>query len=178
MEGKPRKRIIGVMGPGDADEKESALAYELGRLIAKNGWITLSGGMGGVMDSVSKGAKEAGGLTIGILPNNDPSTWSRYLDIPIVTEMGQARNCINALSSDVILAVGMNPGTASEVALGTRNGKPVILLGNSNETLSFFKKLGSEVCIANTAEEAIELITKLAEQSAGSYATAGQGAKA
>src|SRR5271165_5217807 len=111
-----RKPIIGVMGPRDARDSDVKNAYELGRLIADNGWILLNGGMAkGVMDAASRGAHEKGGLTLGVLPNDDPSTWSKYLDIRIVTNMADSRNFINAQSSDVMIAVGMSPGTASEV---------------------------------------------------------------
>ncbi len=74
--------------------------------------------------------------------------------------MGQARDCINALTSDVLVAVGMNPGTASEVALAIRAKKTIILLGNHKESAIFFKKLGGNVQIAETVSETISLIKK------------------
>lgn len=153
-----RKPVIGVMGPREARESDIKNAYELGKLIAENGWITLNGGMAlGVMDAVSRGANENGGMTIGILPNNDPSTWSKHLDICIVTNMADARNAINAQSSDVLIAVGISAGTASEVAFAIREKKPVILLGNIKESVAFFKKLDPDVRAAETAEEAIKI---------------------
>src|SRR3989338_9911473 len=81
------KTIIGVMGPGkEASELDVKNAFRLGELIAENGWIVLSGGMAnGVMGAVNKGAKSKGGLTVGVLPNDDPATWSSDLDVPIVT---------------------------------------------------------------------------------------------
>ncbi len=155
-----RQRIVGVMGPGDATQPHTDNAYAVGRLIARNGWVTLSGGReAGVMGAAMRGAHEEGGLTVGILPNSNTSDWSQHLDIPIVTNMEQARNCINVLTSDALVVVGMNPGTASEAALGIKEGKPVILLGNSSESIAFFRQLSQsfrEIQSASTPEEAID----------------------
>ena len=125
-----RKIIIGVMGPGNgASGKECEKAYELGRLIAQEGWTVLSGGLAvGIMDAVSRGAREAGGLTIGILPMDRRDGLSPAVDIPIVTGMGSARNNINVLSSDVVITCGISAGTASEVALAIKADKPLIFL--------------------------------------------------
>src|SRR4028119_1144630 len=114
-----KKIIIGVMGPGEqATATDLQNAYELGKLIAQQGWVLLTGGRNvGVMDAANTGAKAANGLTVGILPTADPSGISKAIDIPIFTDMGNARNNINVLSSDVVIACGMGAGTASEVAL-------------------------------------------------------------
>jgi len=114
------------------------------------------------MKAVNKGAKEAGGLTIGIIPRQD-SQIAEGVDISIMTDMGSGRNNINALSSDVIIACGMSAGTASEVslALQSRASKPVILLNGTKESNAFFKSLRSElVQIAENPEEAIKLTKK------------------
>jgi len=102
------------MGPGDkATTSDINRAYHLGQLIADNGWVLLTGGRNvGVMDAASRGAKMVGGLTIGILPSNDTRAMSDAVDIAIVTDMGNARNSINVLSSDVVIACGMGIGTA------------------------------------------------------------------
>lgn len=136
--------IIGVMGPGEgATNQEMQAAYQLGRLIAEAGWILLTGGRNsGVMDAASRGAKSAGGLTVGILPSSDRRDLSEAVDIPILTGMGSARNPINVLSSQVVIACGMGAGTASEVALALKAGKPVILLSPSAESQAFFQSLG------------------------------------
>jgi len=107
------------------DEK---YAYLIGKMIAKEGWVLLNGGRpSGVMESSAKGAKENGGITVGILPT-DQSDWaSPYIDIPIVTGMGFARNVINILSSDIIVALPGSAGTISEIALALNHGKKVIL---------------------------------------------------
>ena len=123
------RKIIGVMGGGNADDYTARMAYKLGKAIAENGWILLNGGRrAGVMHASAQGAKEAGGLTIGILPDRDRSGASEFIDIPIVTGMVDARNLVNVLSSDVVVACRGSAGTISEVALALKNGKRVILL--------------------------------------------------
>jgi len=158
-----RKIIIGVMGPGDALESDIKNAFTLGKLIAQQGWILLSGGRKqGVMHAVSEGAKSAGGLTIGIIPTSDNNNTSDAVDIAIITGMGSARNTINVLSSDVVIACGMGAGTASEVALALKARKHVILLTNNEEAVSFFQTIGKDqVHIANTPEKAIAITQKL-----------------
>lgn len=149
------------MGPGpSATARDLDHAYTLGRMIAEEGWILLTGGMNiGVMDAASQGAAEAGGLVIGILPTGDRSRASKAVDIPIVTDMGSARNNINVLSSDVVIACGMGPGTASEIALAIKNGRKVILLNDMEESISFFTKLsGKLVFHVSSPSEAINLV--------------------
>lgn len=159
-----RSWIIGVMGPGiKASEQDRQNAYELGRLIAENGWILLSGGRRiGVMDAVSKGAKKAGGLTIGILPDRNRDGASEALDIAILTNMGSARNVINALTSDVIIACGMETGTASEIALALKEGRPVVILAANEDAKLFFRKLRPElVRLTDTPEEAVREVRQI-----------------
>lgn len=158
-----RKPIIGVMGPGDGvSEQIKNTANKLGKLIAKNNWLLLNGGRNaGVMDAVSLGAHEAGGLTIGVLPTDTASIASEGVDIAIVTGMGDARNNINVLSADVVIACGMNPGTASEVALAMKIKKPIILIECDQETITFFKKMdGAFLSVVQSPEEAIEQVKK------------------
>ncbi|MGA7935206.1 MAG: TIGR00725 family protein [Kovacikia sp.] len=153
--------IIGVMGPGDrATAEDLQTAYHLGRRIAQAGWVLLTGGRNqGVMDAASRGAKSAQGLTVGILPGSDRRDISTAIDIPILTDMGSARNNINVLSSQVVIACGMGAGTASEVALALKAGKPVILLNSSVESQAFFQSLASrQVFVAVDVEGAIALV--------------------
>jgi uncharacterized protein (TIGR00725 family) len=158
------KIVVGVMGPG-GEASDAALlgAFQLGRLIALEGWILLTGGRSaGVMDAASRGAKDAGGITVGILPTSDTRSLSEAVDIPIITGMGQARNNINVLSSRVVFACGMGAGTASEVALTLKARKPVILLYCGAEAEAFFKSLDSDnVFVAADPEEAVALAKKL-----------------
>ncbi|MBW4565273.1 MAG: TIGR00725 family protein [Mojavia pulchra JT2-VF2] len=153
-----RKIIIGVMGPGEkATRNNLQNAYELGHLIAQQGWILLTGGRNaGVMDAANKGAKAANGLTIGILPNDNQDSISNAVDIAIFTDMGNARNNINVLSSNVVIACGMGAGTASEIALALKGNKPVILLTDDEESKVFFKKLSPEnVYVVESVVDAI-----------------------
>ncbi|OUL23327.1 cytochrome [Nostoc sp. RF31YmG] len=153
-----RKIIVGVMGPGEkATANDLENAHELGCLIAQQGWILLTGGRNaGVMAAANKGAKSANGLTLGILSKNDPDSISNDVDIAIFTDMGNARNNINVLSSDVVIACGMGAGTASEIALALKGNKPVILLNDDAESQVFFKKLSPEnVYIVESVVDAI-----------------------
>lgn len=159
-----RKIIIGVMGPGDLATKiDLENAYKLGKLIAQEGWILLTGGRkAGVMDAACKGAKEADGLTIGVLPTHNTHNLSEAVDIAIVTDLGNGRNNVNVLSSDVIIACGIGLGTVSEVALGLKNGKPVILLGEHQESQQFFKGLSPNLTfIGINTEQTIQLIKEI-----------------
>lgn len=123
------RTIIGVMGGGVADAATSANARELGRLIAERGWVLLNGGRDcGVMDASAAGARQAGGLTVGILPDEDDRRASPHIDIPVVTGLGDARNAVNALSGRVMVACRGGPGTLSEIALALKAGRPVVAL--------------------------------------------------
>jgi uncharacterized protein (TIGR00725 family) len=155
------KILIGVMGPGEkATPEDKKNAYQLGQLIATEGWVLLTGGRNtGVMDAANRGAKDAGGLTVGILPTDNLEAVSEAVDIAIATDMGNARNNINVLSSRVIIACGMGLGTASEVALALKNGKSVILLGNNRDSQQFFRELApKQVFVAEHSENAVEIV--------------------
>ncbi|PSB07450.1 TIGR00725 family protein [Pleurocapsa sp. CCALA 161] len=152
--------VVGVMGAGDlATHEDTELAYQLGKSIAENGWILLTGGRKvGVMEAASQGAKASGGIVIGILPGNNKLEMSDAVDIAIVTDLGNGRNNINVLSCDLVIACGMGLGTASEVALALKNNRPVILLHQQEVTSQFFSHLASEqVFSAANVEQAIAL---------------------
>jgi uncharacterized protein (TIGR00725 family) len=156
-----RKIVIGVMGSGEkAKENDLRNAYELGQLIAKQGWVLLTGGRNvGVMDAASKGAKASNGLTIGILPNDTQDGISQAVDIAIFTDMGNARNNINVLSSDLVIACGMGAGTASEIALALKGKKQVILLTDDEESQVFFQKISPEsVYVVENVADAIATV--------------------
>ena len=157
------KVVIGVMGVGSATSEELQLAYDLGKAIAEHSWVLLTGGRkAGVMDAASRGAKVKNGLVVGILPNNTTSKMSDAVDISIVTDMGNARNNINVLSSDVVIACGMGLGTASEVALALKNHKPVVLLNQSQLTNRFFTSLTTKNLFSvSTVEEAIATVREI-----------------
>ncbi len=157
-----RKFVVGVMGAGaEASKKELQDARRLGELIAREHWVLLSGGRNvGVMQEVSRGAKAIdGSLTIGILPHAQAKV-SEFVDVAIVTDMGNARNNINVLSSDVVVACGSGgAGTVSEIALALKNGKTVVLLNASAISQQFFASLKSDQLFnVQTAEAVIQLI--------------------
>jgi uncharacterized protein (TIGR00725 family) len=120
---------IAVVGSGVGDESVKELAKEVGREIAKAGAVLVTGGLGGVMESASSGAKEAGGTTIGIIPGTDKNDANPHVDYVVVTGMGHARNVLVVRSADVVIALPGGAGTLSEVALATKMGKKVIGLG-------------------------------------------------
>jgi len=159
-----QKPIIGIMGPGSPNDSEIVNhARKLGREIARMDWILLTGGRAaGVMEAAARGASEEGGLTIGILPGNSRNQASSYIQIPVVTGMGNARNVINILTSDVIVVCGMGPGTASEVSLAIKMNKPLIMTRVGQTTRNFFDNLsGSEIPHIENAEEIVSAIQNL-----------------
>lgn len=156
-----RKLIVGVMGGGRVDETTSAMAYRLGALIAENGWILLNGGRkAGVMDASAKGAADNGGLTVGILPDETTSQASDYIHIPIRTGMGSARNSINVLSSDVVIACRGSAGTVSEIALALKHGKVVITIGHDATVLFELGAYKDQLFEASNEKEAVEIIKR------------------
>ena len=156
-----RPQIIGIMGGGAANASDEQDAYTLGVLIAKQGWILLNGGRdAGVMAASARGASSQGGLTIGILPGNDLKDVSEYIQIPIVTGIGNARNCINVLSSDVVVACPGGMGTFSEIALALKCSKPVVLLNYEKEKrFDVFQDTG-HLSYAGSPQEVIDKIQK------------------
>lgn len=159
---KKRKPVIGVMGGSKVNQNDCEMARNLGSLIAKRGWVLLNGGRNnGVMAASAKGAKEEGGMVIGILPDNNTKKASPDLDFAIVTGMGYARNVINVLSSDVIIACPGSVGTISEVMYALNYKKNVILLGlDPGPEVDKFRKKGLLVNAA-TPKEAVELAAKI-----------------
>ena len=156
-----RRILIGVLGPGEgAGQKEMDDATLIGELIAKAGWAVLTGGrVAGVMGAAAKGARAAGGLTVGILPTPDTLGASPAVDVVLATGLGEARNAVVALSSNACVVCGMNAGTASEVALAIRAKKPVVLLRADETTSKFFRSLDTEVVrVAMSAGETIEIL--------------------
>ena len=154
-----RKTVIGVMGGCSVDMAAAQAAYDLGRGIAENGWILLNGGRPtGAMDASARGAREAGGLSIGVLYDDDRDAASPHLDIVIPTGMGAGRNIINVLSSDVVVACPGNGGTMSEIALALRFGRRTILMG-FDPGAAFLDRCGEgEWSLAETPAEAIAQI--------------------
>ncbi|MDI6852190.1 MAG: TIGR00725 family protein [Deltaproteobacteria bacterium] len=124
--GKPC--YIAVIGGGEADPASLEAAREVGREIARRGAVLLCGGLGGVMAAAARGAAEAGGVAIGILPDADRSRANPFLTFSIATNLGHARNIIIAHSADALIAVDGSYGTISEAAIALKLGKPVAAL--------------------------------------------------
>jgi hypothetical protein len=118
--------IISVIGAGSCSRDIYKIAEETGRLIATSGAVLVTGGLGGVMEAASKGAKGAGGTVVGILPGTDKENANPYVDIPVITGMGHARNVIVAHSADAVIAIAGEYGTLSEIAIALKIGKPVV----------------------------------------------------
>ena len=157
------KIVIGVMGPGsEATDFDLKNAYEIGKLKKQKGFVTLTGGRSsGVMEAALKGAKDAGGETLGILPFNDKSDASPYADIVIVTAMMSARNNINVLSSDVVVACGIEAGTLSEIALALKANKKVILVSQNEIGNKFLEEIGKgNLFLAHSPTKALQLTEK------------------
>jgi uncharacterized protein (TIGR00725 family) len=114
---------VAVIGPGD---EPIVAAAEVGRLLAERGAVLVCGGLGGVMEGACRGAKEAGGLTVGILPGADRADANPFVDVVLPTGLGEARNALVVEAADVAIAIGRGYGTLSEVALALKAGKRVI----------------------------------------------------
>jgi uncharacterized protein (TIGR00725 family) len=117
---------VAVVGAGDADEDLATAAEEVGRRLAQGGAAVVCGGLGGVMEAACRGAKSAGGLTIGILPGRRREDANRWVDVAIPTGMGETRNALVVSSADAVVAVGGEHGTLSEVAFALKLGRPVV----------------------------------------------------
>ena len=147
QDGKDKIRI-GVIGGSRPTAPFLEIAREIGLRIAEAGAVLVCGGLGGIMEAAARGAKEAGGSTIGILPGRDPGEANPHIDVAIATGLGYTRNSLVAMNSDVLIAVDGEYGTLSEIAFGRIYGKPVIGLGTWDI---------KGVIAASTAEEAVRL---------------------
>jgi len=149
---KYRKKIrVGVIGGASAKAENLEAAFRVGELVARNQAILVCGGLSGVMNAASRGAKQEGGLTIGILPGNAREDANPSIDIPIATGMGYTRNALVVLNSDVLIAIDGQYGTLSEIAYGFVQGKKIIGIGTWDI---------KGVIRADSAEEAVALALK------------------
>jgi uncharacterized protein (TIGR00725 family) len=158
-----RRPVIGVLGASEPGPSTLEAAHRLGRLLAEAGWVVLTGGRpAGVMEAACAGAKSvAGSLTVGVLPTGPDGPVSAQVDLAVFTALGEARNAINVLSSDVVVACGVEgPGTASEVALALKARRPTVLLGAAPAAVAFFRTMagGGGPYEADTPEAVIEII--------------------
>ena len=158
--------IIGVIGGSSCPPEIDALAQEVGREIARRGHTVICGGLGGVMEGACKGAKSAGGTTVGILPAEDIRDANPYVDIPIATGMGYARNVIIVRTAAAIIAVDGEYGTLSEIAHALGFGVPVI--GLKTWTLTRGNGRADQgIVVAESPEEAVEKAVAAAEKRLG-----------
>ncbi len=124
-----RRPIIAVIGGGNHAAAESlALAEEVGFLIARADAVLVCGGLNGVMEAACRGAKRGGGLTIGILPGNDPREANPHVDVPVVTAISTARNAVVVRTGDAVIAIDGSYGTLTEIAYALDLGKRVVAL--------------------------------------------------
>ena len=117
---------VAVVGAGDATPEEERLAEEVGRLLGERGVVVVTGGLGGVMEAASRGASEAGGLTLGLLPGLEPQAANRWVEVAVPTGMGELRNGLVVRSADAVIAIGGEYGTLAEVALALKAGTRVV----------------------------------------------------
>ena len=145
MSGGP---YVSVVGSGTASGELYEKAREVGRLVAERGGTLICGGRSGVMEAAARGATEAGGMAIGILPDEDRTRANEYLSCSVATGTGHARNLAVVCSGDAVVAVGGEYGTLSEIGLARKVGRPVVAL------MSW--ELGEHVSVASSPEEAVE----------------------
>ncbi len=147
--------FIGIVGSRACTPEIEELAAEVGREVARKGAVLVCGGLEGVMCAAARGAKEIGGVTIGILPGVSKNDANEFIDFPIATNMGQARNVVIVHTADVLISVGGGYGTLSEVALALKSGKGVIALQPRFEV--------SGVILVQTSSEAVSEALTLVE---------------
>jgi uncharacterized protein (TIGR00725 family) len=147
---------VSVVGSGTASGELYEKAREVGRLVAERGGTIVCGGRSGVMEAVARGATEAGGTAIGILPDEDRKGANAFLSLSIATGTGHARNLAVVCSGDVVIAIGGEYGTLSEMGLARKVGRPVVALESWD--------LGEHVSVAATPEEAVGTAFGLIEE--------------
>ena len=148
------KYRIAVFGSSECNEKIRSIAENTGRILALNNSIVYCGGRGGVMESASKGARDAGGVVVGILPNNDLSECNPYVSIPILSGMGEGRNSIIANSVQGAIAISGSYGTLSEISHALSQKKPVVTI-NSWNIKGCFKAITPEQAVNKILKEII-----------------------
>lgn len=148
-----RRPLIGVIGGHDCTPEVAKQAEQVGRLIAERGALLVCGGLDGVMEAAARGAKQAGGTTIGILPGDRLNEANPYIDIPIATGIGYARNTIIVKTAQVLIAINGGYGTLSEIAFALMEEKPVVSLGSW--------AVDPRILKAGSAEEAVAVAVSL-----------------
>ncbi len=160
------RKFIAVIGEHSASKENYRMAERVGELIAKNGAILICGALQGVMEAACKGAKSMGGLTVGILPGSKREEANPWVDIPVVTGVGYARNKFVVKSGHVVIAVGGSYGTLSEIAFALGYNIPVVGL-NTWTFSQYGKRLDHAVKVAKTPEQAVEMALKIIHKKHG-----------
>jgi len=157
-----KKKFIAVIGGSQCSTQEAQLAEAVGRELARRGAILVCGGLGGVMEAACKGASSEGGITIGILPGDSRQAANSYVQIPIVTGMGYARNVAVVKSAQAVIAIGGSYGTLSEISHALQSSIPVI--GLNTWSLSRNGQQDNSIIPAQNPTEAVDkalnLVTK------------------
>jgi uncharacterized protein (TIGR00725 family) len=154
--------IIGVIGDSSCPPEEDKLAESVGELLAQRGATIVCGGLGGVMEAVCRGAKSKGGLTVGILPGKNSSLANPWVDIPVVTGIGEARNVAVVKSAQAVIAIGGGYGTLSEIAYALKSNIPVI--GLNTWSLSRNGREDDSIIRVQSATEAVGKAISLAKR--------------
>ena len=152
-----RKPIIAVIGAGKCSKKLKDMAADVGRYIAENGAVLVCGGLGGTMEGAARGAKSAGGTTIGIIPTDNKADANEFIDYVIVTGLGHARNLLVVNTADAIVAFPGKYGTLSEMAFALNAGKPIVSVSGW--------KLGDEIQQVDDPLEAAKIALEMARKS-------------
>jgi len=155
-----KKKFVAVIGGGECSKEEARLAEAVGRELARQGAILVCGGLGGVMEAACRGASTEGGITIGILPGDNRQAANPYVQIPIATSMGYARNVIVVKSTQAVIAIGGSYGTLSEISHALQSDIPVI--GLNTWSLSRNNQLDNSIIPARNPTEAVDKALELA----------------
>ena len=154
-----RPKYVGVIGAGQCPDSVYQIAKDVGHAIAKNGWVLVCGGLGGVREGAAEGCAEAGGMTVGILPGLEKESANPHIKITVPTGLGEGRNLLVVRASDVLIAIAGGHGTLSESALALKGKKPVI-------GLETWKDIEG-VQYVGTPQEAIEGVTRYLLEGSG-----------
>ncbi len=159
---KNKNIFIAVIGGGDCSPQVAKLAEEVGREIALNGAVLVCGGLGGVMEAACRGASNEGGLTIGVLPGDNRRTANPYVQIPIVTGTGYARNVAVVKSAHAVIAIDGSYGTLSEIGHARQSGIPVI--GLNTWSLAIDGQADNSIIAADNSKDAVNKALKMIKE--------------
>ncbi|UCE25744.1 MAG: TIGR00725 family protein [Candidatus Zixiibacteriota bacterium] len=149
-----RKPVIAVVGANKCSKKLRDMAAEVGQYVAENGGVIVCGGLGGIMEGAARGAKQANGVTIGILPGDNADDANEFIDFVIPSGFGEARNILIIRTADAVVAFPGKYGTLSEMAFALQAGKPLVSVNAWN--------LGDDVAQAETPQEAARIAMEMA----------------